>query len=57
MVEADRQQPLSGHVLVAAVATTSPQVSVQVDDRLPDTSVVGGQHRPAGRRLAQAVED
>jgi hypothetical protein len=57
VVEPDRQQSPSVHVLVAAVATASPQVVVQVADRLTDTSVVGAQHRPAGRRVAQAVED
>jgi hypothetical protein len=57
VVEPDRQQPLSGHVLVAAVAAACPKVSVQVGDRLSDTSVMGGQHRLAGGRIAEAVQD
>jgi len=57
VVEADRQQPLSGHVLVSTVATTSPQVVVQVGGGLGHAGVVGGQHRPAGRRIPEAVED
>jgi hypothetical protein len=57
VVEPDRQQSPSVHVLVAAVVTAGPQVVVQVADRLTDTSVVGAQHRPAGRRVAQAVQD
>jgi hypothetical protein len=57
MVEPDRQQSLSGHVLVAAVAASGAHVSVQVGDRLADTSVVSGQHRPAGSRTAEPVED
>ena len=57
VVEPDRQQPPSGHVLDTAVAAAGPKVSVQVGDRLADTSVMGGQHRPAGRRIPEAVED
>jgi hypothetical protein len=40
MVEAHRQQPLSGHVLDTIVAASGPQVSVQVRDRLADASVI-----------------
>jgi hypothetical protein len=57
VVEPDRQQPLSGHVLDTAVATPSPKLSVQVGDRLADTGMVGVQHRPAGGRIPQAVQD
>jgi hypothetical protein len=57
MVEPHRQQPLSGHVLDTAVAAAGPQVSVQVGDRLGQPGMVGGQHRPARRRVAQAVQD
>src|SRR4029453_14428682 len=57
MVEPDRHQPPSGHMLDTAMATAGPQVSVQVGDRLADTSVVGGQHRLAGGRVTKAVED
>jgi len=57
VVEPNRQQPLSGHMLDTAVAAAGPQVSVQVGDRLGDTSVMGGQHRPAGPRVGQAIED
>jgi hypothetical protein len=48
VVEPDRQQPLSGHVLVSAMATTRPQVLVQVADRLSQPGVMSGQHRPVG---------
>ena len=57
MVEPDRQQPLSGHVLDTAMAAAGPQVSVQVGDRLADTSVMSREHRPAGGRITQGVED
>jgi len=57
VVEADRQQPLSGHVLDTAMATTGPQVLVQVGDRLGQPGMMGGQHGLAGRWVAQAVED
>jgi len=33
MVEADRQQPLSGHVLDTTMAAAGAQVLVQVGDR------------------------
>jgi hypothetical protein len=48
-VEPDRQQPLSGHVLDTTVAAAGPKVLVQVADRLGQPSMMGGQHRPAGR--------
>src|SRR5215216_140741 len=51
------QEPLSGHVLDTAVATTGPEVSVQVADRLGQPSMMGRQHRLAGGWVAQAVED
>ena len=35
----------------------APKVSVQVGDRLGHAGMVGGQHRPAGGRVTQAVED
>ena len=57
VVEPDRQQPLSGHVLDTAMAAAGPQVLVQVADRLGQPGVMGGQHRPAGGRVAEAVED
>jgi hypothetical protein len=57
VVEADRQEPLAGHVLVAAVTAASTKVSVQIGDRLVDTSMVGGEDRPTGRGVAQAVQD
>jgi hypothetical protein len=57
VVEPDSQQPLSGHVLDTAVATTGAQVLVQVADRLGQSHVVSGQHRPTSGRVAQAVED
>jgi hypothetical protein len=57
VVEADRQQPLSGHVLDTAMSATGPQVSVEVGDRLGQASMMRRQHRPAGHRVAQAIED
>ena len=57
VVEPDRQQPLSGHVLDTAVAAAGPQVLVQVADRLGQPGVMGGQHGSAGGRVAEAVED
>ena len=41
VVEPDRQQPLSGHVLDTAVAAAGPQVLVQVGDRLGQPGVMG----------------
>jgi hypothetical protein len=57
MIEPDRQQPLSGHVLVTAMTAAGAQVSIQVGDRLGQPSMMGSQDRPAGRRVPQAVED
>ena len=57
MVEPDRQQPLSGHMLVPAVAAARPDVGVQVCDRLGDAGVVGVQHRPPGDGVTEAVQD
>jgi hypothetical protein len=57
VVEPNRQQPLSGHVLDTAMATAGAKVSVQVGDRLADTGVVSIQDCPAGCRIPQAVED
>jgi hypothetical protein len=55
VVEADRQHPASGHVLDTAVTPAGAQVLVQVGDRLGQPGVMGGQHRPAGRRITEAV--
>jgi hypothetical protein len=57
LVEPHRQQPLSGHMLVSAVATASAQMSVQIGNRLGHPRMVGVQDRPAGRRIAQAIQD
>ena len=57
VVEADRQQPLSGHVLVSTVATARPKMGVQVGDRLSYAGMVGRQDRLANGRIAQPVED
>ena len=51
MVKADRQQPLSGHMLDTTMATTRPKVPVQVADRLGQPSMMRGQHRPPGRGI------
>jgi hypothetical protein len=47
VVEADRQQALSGHVLDTAMAAAGPQLLVQVGHRFGQPGVVGGQHRPS----------
>jgi hypothetical protein len=57
VVEPDRQQSVSGHVLDAAVAAPRADVLVQVGDRLGDAGVVGVQDCPAGGWGAEAVED
>jgi hypothetical protein len=57
VVEPSRQQPLSGHMLVSAVAATGPHMLVQVADRLDQPSMMGGQHGPPGGRIPQAVEN
>jgi hypothetical protein len=57
VVEPDRQQPLAVHMLMAAMAAAGPKVVVQVGGGLGHPGVVGGQHRLAGRRIPQAVED
>jgi hypothetical protein len=57
VVEADRQQPLSGHVLDTAMAAAGTDVFVQVADRFGQPGVVGGQYRPAGRRVTEAVQN
>jgi hypothetical protein len=57
VVDADRQQPLSGHVLDTAVAAAGPKELVQVGDRLGQPGVVGGQHPSPGGRVTQAVQD
>jgi hypothetical protein len=57
VVEADGQQPLTGHVLDTTMATAGTQVLIQVADRLGQPSMMGSQHRPAGDRIPQAVED
>ena len=46
VVEADRQQTLSGHMLDTTMAAAGPQMLVHVGDRLADTSVMGGQYHP-----------
>jgi hypothetical protein len=57
VVEPDGQQPLAGHMLDTTVAAASTQVLIQVGDRLGQPSVMGGQHRPAGGWVTEAVED
>jgi hypothetical protein len=57
VVEPDRQQALSGHVLDTAMAAAGPQVLVQVADRLGQPSMMGRQHRPSSGWIAEAVQD
>ena len=44
-------------MLDTTVAAAGPQMLVKVTDRLSQAGVVGGQDRPAGGRITQAVED
>jgi hypothetical protein len=44
-------------MLDTTMAAAGPQLSVQVLDRLGQPRVMGGQHRPASRRVTQAVAD
>jgi hypothetical protein len=57
VVKPNRQQTLSGHMLDTTVTAAGPHVLVQVADHLGHPEMMGGQHRPAGGRIAQAVED
>jgi hypothetical protein len=57
MIEADRQQPLSGHMLDTAVAAAGPQVLIQVADRLGQPSMMRRQHGSSGGRIPEAVEN
>jgi len=57
VVEPDRQQPLSGHVLDTAMATAGPQMLVQVGDGLGQPGVMGSRYRSSSGRVTQAVED
>jgi hypothetical protein len=45
------------NMLRPAVATAGAELPVQVGGRLRQPGVVGGQHRPAGRRIPEPVED
>jgi hypothetical protein len=57
VVEPDGQQPLSGHMVDTTVAAARPQVLIQVADRFGQPGVMGGQDRPTGGRVTEAVED
>jgi hypothetical protein len=57
VVEPDRQQALSGHVLDTTVSAAGPHMLIQICDRFGQPGVMGGQHRPAGGRIPEAVED
>jgi hypothetical protein len=57
VIEPDRQQPPSGHVLDTAMATAGTQVLIQVADRLGQTDMMRPEDRPASRRIPGAVED
>jgi hypothetical protein len=57
VIEADGQQPLSGHVLDTTVAAAGAQVLVQVGDRLRQPSMMRRQDRPANGWITQAIED
>jgi hypothetical protein len=57
VVEPDRQQPLPLEMLDTAVAAAGSQVSVQVGNRLGQPGVMRLEHRPAGGRIPEAVQD
>jgi hypothetical protein len=57
VVEPDRQQPPSGHVLDTTMATADTQVLVQVGDRLSQPGMMRGQHGSSGGWVSQAIED
>jgi hypothetical protein len=57
VVESDRQQPATRDVLDAGVAAAGADVLVQVGDRLGHPRMVRVEDSPAGRRVAQPVED
>jgi hypothetical protein len=57
VIEADRQQPPSGHMLDTTVAATGPQMLIQVANRIGQPGMMGSQHRPSSRRVTEAVED
>jgi hypothetical protein len=57
VVEADRQQPLAGHVLDTAMSAPCAHMLVQVGHRLGQPRVMGGQHDSSGGRVTQGVED
>jgi hypothetical protein len=57
VVEPNRKQSLTGHVLDTTVATAGAKVLVQVGDRLGQPSLVGSQHRSSGGWVAEAVDD
>jgi hypothetical protein len=57
VVKPHRQHSLSGHVLDTAMAAAGPQVFVQVADRLGQPDMMRLEHRSAGGRITQAVED
>jgi hypothetical protein len=57
VVEADRQQPLAGHVLDTAMAAAGAHVPVQVGNRLDQPSMMRRQYGPAGGRITQGGQD
>jgi hypothetical protein len=57
VIEPDRKHALSGHVLDTTMSTTGPQLLVQVANRVGQSRVMGGQDRPAGGQIPQAVQD
>jgi hypothetical protein len=57
VVEADRQHPLSGHVLDTAMSATGAQVLVQVGDRLGQPSMMRREYCLSGSWITEAVED
>jgi hypothetical protein len=57
VVEPHGHQTLAVHVLDTAMATTSPHMLVQVSDRLGQPGMVRPQHRPAGGRITEPIEN
>jgi hypothetical protein len=57
VIKPHRQQPLAVDMLDTAMATAGPHMLVQVGHRLSQPSMMRFEHRPAGHRVAKAVQD
>ena len=57
MVEADRQQPVAVHVLMAAMTTPRADVLLQIRQRLLGRLVMRVQHLGGDLRIAQPIQE